>query len=120
MFARRVGVAAARRALSSTATVEKKTWRERRAQAVFNVGVACVGCIMSSQILKMKYEKSDLDTELAATKAQLEALRQRALDVEPVAARLGVDAPALRAALTEHFSFSSLGRVSDQPPPAIV
>lgn len=81
-------------------------------QAMMNVIVACGTCVLASQVLRYKSEKSMLELERDAATAELEALRRRVQDVAPVAAALDVDASRLQAMLSAHLR--SGGTFADQ------
>mmetsp|Transcript_19052 Transcript_19052/g.28801 ORF Transcript_19052/g.28801 Transcript_19052/m.28801 type:complete len:125 (-) Transcript_19052:1582-1956(-) len=85
----------------------RRTWGEwvRDSQGpLINIGIGFFGCLLSSQILQMKYAKNDLELELAAVRAELNELRAKINAVEPVATKLKVDPNKLRTELNEFLS----------------
>ena len=76
------------------------------------------------ELVKMKDEKAERENELEAAKAQLASLRRRAADVDPLAARLKVDATDLKKALAAHFTSSLIDSAPEAPslgpPPKMV
>lgn len=94
------------------------SWSRAYRQYLFNVGVTTMTVILSSQLVRMKWEKLAVEDELKATRAELDLLRDQTSDhirLKSLANELSVEVGDLQTALKKHLAKPPLENATAVP-----